>query len=57
MANLLQKYLAEIKTDKFKILGTSNEKLSNAIYFVMNFCNWLYFNVFTNERLTLNNVE
>ena len=54
MANLLQKYLKSLKTDHFHILGTTNEKLSNAIYFVMNFCNWLYSNVFTNERLTLN---
>jgi hypothetical protein len=53
-AELLQKYLKDLNVEGFKLLGYSDEKMKTAIYFTMHFCNWLYHNLFTNERLTLN---
>jgi len=53
-ADLLPKYLKEVKLEKMMFLGDSDEKMRNGIYFIMHFCNWLYHNLYTNVKITLN---
>ena len=53
-AELLPKYLKEVHIEKMEFLGTTDEQMKNGIYFIMHFCNWLYHNLYTNEKITLN---
>jgi hypothetical protein len=55
-ADLLHKYLKELNlyNQETNIIGNTDEKMTRTIYFTMHFCNWLYANYYTNERLTIN---
>ena len=53
-AKLLPLYLKDIHVEQMYFLGETDEKMKNGIYFIMHFCNWLYHNLYTNEKITLN---
>jgi len=53
-AEYLPSLLKTVNLDKMYLLGEDDEKMKNAIYLIMHFNNWLYHNLYTNEKITLN---
>ena len=51
---LLPKYLKQCNIMYMELLGMEDVQRKNSIYFIMHFCNWLFFKFYTNEKITLN---
>jgi hypothetical protein len=53
-SELLPKYLKKCNIMGMELLGLEDVQRKNSIYFIMHFCNWLFFKFYTNEKITLN---